>query len=82
MATTPMRNPEICMPSQHLSNRVIQKGDVLITEIRIGCEDFIAAHPAGNDPRLSHGGFLGEVLSFLNCCLLLALLASYVARGS
>ncbi len=33
MATTPMRNPSVCVPAQHLSNRVIEKGDVLITEI-------------------------------------------------
>lgn len=33
MATTPMREPRICVPSQHLSNRVLEKGDVLITEI-------------------------------------------------
>jgi Xaa-Pro dipeptidase len=33
MATTPMRAPEIGVPSQIPSNRVIEKGDVLITEI-------------------------------------------------
>lgn len=33
MATTPMSNPSVCVPAQHLSNRVIEKGDVLITEI-------------------------------------------------
>ncbi len=33
MATTPMRNPAVCVPAQHPSNRVIEKGDVLITEI-------------------------------------------------
>lgn len=33
MATTPMRNPGVCVPAQHLSNRVLEKGDVLITEI-------------------------------------------------
>ncbi len=33
MATTPMRNPSVCVPAQHLSNRVLQTGDVLITEI-------------------------------------------------
>ncbi len=33
MATTPMRAPEIGVPSQIPSRRVIQKGDVLITEI-------------------------------------------------
>ncbi len=33
MATTPMSNPSVYVPAQHLSNRVIQKGDVLITEI-------------------------------------------------
>ena len=33
MATTPMRNPTVCVPAQHPSNRVIEKGDVLITEI-------------------------------------------------
>jgi len=33
MATTPMRNPSVCVPAQHLSNRVLQSGDVLITEI-------------------------------------------------
>jgi Xaa-Pro aminopeptidase len=33
MATTPMHNPTICVPAQYQSNRVIEKGDVLITEI-------------------------------------------------
>jgi len=33
MATTPMRAPEIGVPSQIPSRRVIEKGDVLITEI-------------------------------------------------
>ena len=33
IATTPMRNPTVCVPAQYQSNRVIEKGDVLITEI-------------------------------------------------
>jgi len=33
MGTTPMSNPSLCVPSQYQSNRVIQTGDVLITEI-------------------------------------------------
>ena len=33
MATTPMSDPDRCVPAQHLSNRVIGAGDVLITEI-------------------------------------------------
>lgn len=33
MATTPMHNPSICVPAQHLSSRIIEKGDILITEI-------------------------------------------------
>ncbi len=33
MATTPMHNPTVCVPAQHLSNRILEKGDVLITEI-------------------------------------------------
>jgi Xaa-Pro dipeptidase len=33
MATTPMQNPTVCVPAQQLSNRLIEKGDVLITEI-------------------------------------------------
>lgn len=33
MATTPMRDPTICVPAQFPSNRVLQVGDVLITEI-------------------------------------------------
>ena len=39
MATTPMSHPSVCVPAQHQSNRVIEKGDVLITEI--------SAHYAG-----------------------------------
>lgn len=39
MATTPMSHPTVCVPAQHQSNRVIEKGDVLITEI--------SAHYAG-----------------------------------
>jgi len=33
MATTPMRDPRIGVPSQLQSSRIIEKGDVLITEI-------------------------------------------------
>lgn len=33
MGTTPMSNPSLCVPSQQQSNRVLQAGDVLITEI-------------------------------------------------
>jgi Xaa-Pro aminopeptidase len=33
LATTPMAHPEICVPSQHLTPRVLQAGDVLITEL-------------------------------------------------
>jgi Xaa-Pro dipeptidase len=33
MATTPMRYPSVCVPAQIQSNRIIEKGDVLITEI-------------------------------------------------
>lgn len=33
MATTPMHNPSVCVPAQHQSTRIIEKGDVLITEI-------------------------------------------------
>ncbi|HEY6539822.1 MAG TPA: Xaa-Pro peptidase family protein [Ktedonobacteraceae bacterium] len=39
MATTPMSHPSVCVPAQHQSNRIIEKGDVLITEI--------SAHYAG-----------------------------------
>jgi Xaa-Pro dipeptidase len=33
LATTPMQHPSACVPAQTQSNRVIEKGDVLITEI-------------------------------------------------
>ena len=33
MATTPMSNPSVCVPAQQQSTRVLQSGDVLITEI-------------------------------------------------
>lgn len=33
LATTPMSNPSVCVPAQHQSNRILEKGDVLITEI-------------------------------------------------
>ncbi len=33
MATTSMRNPSVCVPAQAQSDRVIERGDVLITEI-------------------------------------------------
>ncbi len=33
MGTTPMSNPSLCVPSQYQSNRILQEGDVLITEI-------------------------------------------------
>lgn len=33
LATTPMHNPTVCVPAQHPSTRILQQGDVLITEI-------------------------------------------------
>lgn len=33
MATTPMRSPSVCVPAQIQSDRALQAGDVLITEI-------------------------------------------------
>ena len=33
MATTRMSNPSVCVPAQYHSNRVLERGDVLITEI-------------------------------------------------
>jgi Xaa-Pro dipeptidase len=33
LATTPMQNPTVCVPAQQQSNRLLEKGDVLITEI-------------------------------------------------
>ncbi|HEY7973853.1 MAG TPA: M24 family metallopeptidase, partial [Ktedonobacterales bacterium] len=33
MATTPMRDPSVCVPAQAQSDRVIERGDVLISEI-------------------------------------------------
>lgn len=33
MGTTPMSHPDLCVPSQQQSNRVLQVGDVLVTEI-------------------------------------------------
>jgi len=36
MLSTPMRAPRAGVPSQHLSNRLIEKGDILITEISAG----------------------------------------------
>lgn len=33
MATTPMQNPTVCVPAQLQSHRVLEQGDVLITEI-------------------------------------------------
>ncbi len=33
MATTPMANPSVCVPAQHLSQRIIEPGDALVVEI-------------------------------------------------
>jgi len=33
MASTSMRDPDICVPHQYMSNRVLQPGDVVISEI-------------------------------------------------
>jgi Xaa-Pro aminopeptidase len=33
MATTSMQNPRVCVPAQYHSNRILEQGDVLITEI-------------------------------------------------
>lgn len=35
MSTTPMRDPDVCVPAQYQSHRVIRPGDVLITEISV-----------------------------------------------
>ncbi len=35
IASTPMRDPSICVPAQNLATREIQRGDVIITEIGI-----------------------------------------------
>jgi Xaa-Pro dipeptidase len=35
MSTTPMAEPDVCVPAQYQSHRVIQPGDVLITEISV-----------------------------------------------
>lgn len=40
MATTPMRNPSVCVPAQFQSDRVLQPGDVLITEISAAYEGY------------------------------------------
>ncbi len=33
LATTPMSQPSVCVPAQYLSQRIIEQGDVLLTEI-------------------------------------------------
>lgn len=33
MATTPMSNPSVCVPAQYQSKRILEKGDVLLTEL-------------------------------------------------
>jgi Xaa-Pro dipeptidase len=33
MATTPMSNPSACVPAQYQSKRILEKGDVLLTEL-------------------------------------------------
>lgn len=40
MATTPMRAPTVCVPAQAQSDRVLQVGDVLITEISAQYEGY------------------------------------------
>ena len=35
MSTTPMANPDVCVPAQYQSHRVIRAGDVLTTEISV-----------------------------------------------
>lgn len=40
MATTPMRNPTVCVPAQHQSDRMLRAGDVLITEISAHCDGY------------------------------------------
>lgn len=38
MATTPMRDPTVCVPAQHQSDRMLRAGDVLLTEISAQCD--------------------------------------------
>jgi hypothetical protein len=47
MATMLMLNPTACLPEQYLSDRVLEKGDVLLTEIMYACR-------RGPFPQLSH----------------------------
>jgi Xaa-Pro dipeptidase len=35
IGSTPMGNPSVCVPSQHLSNRLLEKGDAIITEVSV-----------------------------------------------
>lgn len=42
MATTPMSNPSVCVPAQHQSTRIIEQGDVLLTEISA---HYLAGYP-------------------------------------
>jgi Xaa-Pro aminopeptidase len=54
LATTPMEDPVRCVPAQVLSNRVIQAGDVLTTEISIAYGGYsgqgLATYTIASDP--------------------------------
>ncbi|HMQ34413.1 MAG TPA: M24 family metallopeptidase, partial [Chloroflexaceae bacterium] len=40
LAATPMDDPSVCVPAQNLSDRAIQRGDVLITEIGVAKDGY------------------------------------------
>lgn len=52
LATTPMRQPTVCVPAQQQSNRVLERGDVLITEI--------SAHYNGYPGQIQRPFAIGE----------------------
>jgi Xaa-Pro aminopeptidase len=52
LATTPMRQPTVCVPSQQTTSRVLQRGDVLITEI--------SAHYYGYPGQIQRPFAIGE----------------------
>lgn len=40
IASTPMRDPSVCVPAQNPSGRIIQNGDVIITEIGVSWKGY------------------------------------------
>jgi len=70
MGTTPMSNPSLCVPTQYQSNRTLQAGDVLITEISAHYHGYagqiLRPFAIGTPPTLAYQGMYDVAVEAFN----------------